>query len=357
MQTNYGIAQQIANQLRRVPGTADVRVQQMLGLPTLHLDIDRNLVTQVGMNPLDIAQSVLVSLSGSFQTAPASGWIPKTVLPIRWWCSRRNTGMTSLQDLMNMPVNDRSVPNSQVLGNLVQLSPTSRPAVVSHYGIEPVIDVYASTQGRDLGAVARETQKLLHPGDAETVALLRAIDDAPTRRAVAIERALLAQRGGGCHQRFGATQIEVPGLGTLLYLREGERARTRSSSRCGAAALDARAPLEPPPAADEAWDGSRAERAARRTDRGRRRAQRASALSGATRRCSSAHRRALPAGRCRAHQRPAAHVWVPGIDTWQALAERGVWVEGCAEGLGFARARAAAGRAAAAAAAARAGPC
>jgi multidrug efflux pump subunit AcrB len=71
--------------------------------------------------------------------------------------------MTSLQDLMNLPVNDRLVPNSQVLGNLVQLFPTSRPAVVSHYGIEPVIDVYASTQGRDLGAVARDTQKLLRP--------------------------------------------------------------------------------------------------------------------------------------------------------------------------------------------------
>ena len=77
MQTNYGIAQQIANKLRRVPGTADVHVQQMLGLPTLHLDIDRNLVTQVGMNPLDIAQSVLVSLSGSFQTAPSFWLNPK----------------------------------------------------------------------------------------------------------------------------------------------------------------------------------------------------------------------------------------------------------------------------------------
>ena len=64
---------------------------------------------------------------------------------------------------MNLPINDRSVSNSQVLGNLVQLSPTSRPAVVSHYAIEPVIDVYASTQGRDLGAVAKDTQKVLQP--------------------------------------------------------------------------------------------------------------------------------------------------------------------------------------------------
>ena len=77
MQTNYGIAQQIANSLRHVPGTADVHVQQMLGLPTLHLDIDRDLVTQIGMNPFDVAQSVLVSLSGSFQTAPSFWLNPK----------------------------------------------------------------------------------------------------------------------------------------------------------------------------------------------------------------------------------------------------------------------------------------
>src|SRR4029077_20286879 len=74
LQSNYTIAQEIANRLRRVPGTADVHVQQMLGLPTLHLEMDRNLVTQVGMSPRDVAQSVLVSLSGSFQTTP-SFWL------------------------------------------------------------------------------------------------------------------------------------------------------------------------------------------------------------------------------------------------------------------------------------------
>jgi multidrug efflux pump subunit AcrB len=71
--------------------------------------------------------------------------------------------MTSLQDLMNMPITDPGVSSTQVLGNLVQLSPTTRPAVVSHYQIEPVIDVYASTQGRDLGAVAKDTRAVLEP--------------------------------------------------------------------------------------------------------------------------------------------------------------------------------------------------
>jgi len=163
MQSNYAIAQQIANKLRRVPGTADVHVQQLLGLPTLRLNMDRDLVTQVGLNPRDVAQSVLVSLSGSFQTAPSFWLNPRNGVTYSMAVQSPQYRMTSLQDLMNMPVNDPAVQNSQVLGNLVQLSPTTRPAVVSHYSVEPVIDIYASTQGRDLGAVAKETEKVLEP--------------------------------------------------------------------------------------------------------------------------------------------------------------------------------------------------
>ena len=70
MQSNYVIAQQIANKMRHVPGTADVHVQQLLSSPTLHMDLDRTRITQVGLNARDVAQSVLISLSGSFQTAP-----------------------------------------------------------------------------------------------------------------------------------------------------------------------------------------------------------------------------------------------------------------------------------------------
>jgi multidrug efflux pump subunit AcrB len=104
---------------------------------------------------------VLVSLSGSFQTAPAFWLNPKNGVTYSVAVQSPQYRMTSLQDLLDMPVNDPAVPNSQVLGNLVQLAPTARPAVVSHYNVQPVIDVYASTQGRDLGAVARETEKVL----------------------------------------------------------------------------------------------------------------------------------------------------------------------------------------------------
>jgi CzcA family heavy metal efflux pump len=163
MQSNYVIAQEIANRLKHVPGTADVHVQQMMSLPTIHLQIDRTKVTQVGMNARDVAQSVLVSLSGSFQTAPNFWLNPKNGVTYQVAVQTPQYHMTSLQNLMDMPVNDPSVQASQVLGNLAQLTPAARPAVVSHYNVQPVIDVYVSTQGRDLGAVAKDTMKVLQP--------------------------------------------------------------------------------------------------------------------------------------------------------------------------------------------------
>jgi CzcA family heavy metal efflux pump len=163
MEQNYAIAQQMANRLRQIPGTADVHVQQMMSLPTLHLQIDRAKVTQVGMNARDVAQNVLVSLSGSFQTAPNFWLNPRTGVTYSVAVQAPQYRITSLQDLMNVPVTDSRVPSSQVLSNLAELSPAARPAVVSHYNVQPVIDVYASTQGRDLGGVADDTMKALKP--------------------------------------------------------------------------------------------------------------------------------------------------------------------------------------------------
>jgi hydroxymethylbilane synthase len=161
--------------------------------------------------------------------------------------------------------------------------------------------------------------------DAVTAQLLAGIDHVPTRRAVDAERALLAERGGGCHQRFGATQIEVPDLGALLYLREdGSEPQLRWTPAV---------PLAAPTGAVRPWDGSRAERAAIEP------IEAGDALSlqrlPGTEALFVAHGRALPEG-APARINPASHIWVPGLSTWQALAERGLWVEGCAEGLGIA---------------------
>src|SRR6202521_1459222 len=163
MSTNYGIAQKIANQVRHIPGTADVHVQQMMNLPTLHLDMDRTLINQVGLNARDVAQSVLISLSGSFQTAPNFWLNSKNGVTYSVAVQSPQYRMTSVQDLMNTPVTNASAQAPQVLGNLAQLTPVARPAVVNHYNVQPVIDVYASTQGRDLGGVASDVMKALKP--------------------------------------------------------------------------------------------------------------------------------------------------------------------------------------------------
>jgi hydroxymethylbilane synthase len=173
------------------------------------------------------------------------------------------------------------------------------------------------------GALAIECRS----DDPATAKLLAAMDDAPTRRAVDAERALLAMRGGGCHQQFGATQVELPGVGTLLYQRAAPGAPEAELH------WTPEAPLVTPTGPVRAWDGTKAMRAGVEPLAAGI-AHSAQALRSATA-VFVAHRRALPEDDSIAIN-PAAHVWVPGVDTWQALAARGIWVEGCAEGLGFA---------------------
>jgi CzcA family heavy metal efflux pump len=162
MRTSYDIGQKIANRLRLIPGAADVHVQQMLSLPTLYLDMDRTRINQVGLNAQNVAQSVLISLSGSSQTTPDYWLNPKNGVTYPVAIQTPQYHMTSLQDLMNTPVTGENA-QPQVLGNLVQITPVARPAVVNHYNVQPVIDVYASTQGRDLGGVASDIMKALKP--------------------------------------------------------------------------------------------------------------------------------------------------------------------------------------------------
>ena len=158
-QKTYEIAQQIANRMRHVPGTADVHVQQMLALPALYMDIERTRVTQVGLTARDVAQSALVSLSGSFQTTPNFWLNPKNEVTYQMAVQAPQYRMTNLQDILNIPM--MSPQGQQLMGNLVQLTPTVAPETVNHYDVQPVMDVYSSTQDRDLGAVARDTDTVL----------------------------------------------------------------------------------------------------------------------------------------------------------------------------------------------------
>jgi len=163
LQTNHDIGQRIANRLKTIPGAADVHVQQLMNLPTLFLDMDRTRINQVGLTAQNVAQSVLITLSGSFQTSPNFWLNPKNGVSYSIAVQTPQYHMTSLQDLMNTPVNRVGSAGEQVLGNLTRLTPTARPAVVNHYNVQPVIDVYASVQGRDLGGVSSDIMKALKP--------------------------------------------------------------------------------------------------------------------------------------------------------------------------------------------------
>ena len=163
MRGNYDLGQKIANRMRQIPGAADVHVQQMMNLPTLYLDMDRTKINQVGLTAQNVAQSVLITLSGSFQTAPNFWLNPKNGVTYPIAIQSPQYRETSLSDLMNTPVTRPGIVSAQVLGNLAQVTPVARPAVVNHYNVQPVIDVYASTQGRDLGGVANDIMKALKP--------------------------------------------------------------------------------------------------------------------------------------------------------------------------------------------------
>jgi len=157
---NYLIGEKLANEFRHIPGAVDVHVQQAFDNPTLYMEIDRSRAQSVGMQSRDVAQNVLVSLSSSFQTSPAFWLDPKNGVEYSVAVQEPQYRVDSYQALQNTPISG-SMPGSrpQILGNLVKTSTTARPAEISHYTTQPMINVYAAVDGRDLGGVADEVEK------------------------------------------------------------------------------------------------------------------------------------------------------------------------------------------------------
>jgi len=160
LQGNYAVAQELASEIRHIPGAVDVHVQQAFDEPTLRMDIDRTRVQSVGLQARDIAQNLLVSLSSSFQTSPAFWLDPKNGITYTVAVQTPQYRVDTFQALQNTPVtNSASSAQPQILANLVNTSTTARPALVSHYNAQPMVNVYAAVDGRDLGAVSGEVIK------------------------------------------------------------------------------------------------------------------------------------------------------------------------------------------------------
>ncbi|MGB2678715.1 MAG: efflux RND transporter permease subunit [Candidatus Acidiferrum sp.] len=159
---DYALGLKLANEIRHIPGAVDVHVQQAFDAPTLYMDINRTRAQYVGLQARDVAQNVLVSLSSSFQTSPNFWLDPKNGVSYTVAVQTPQYRVDNYQALQNTPVNSGlSGAPAQILGNLVDTSTVARPASISHYNVQPMINVYAAVDGRDLGSVATDVTKLV----------------------------------------------------------------------------------------------------------------------------------------------------------------------------------------------------
>jgi multidrug efflux pump subunit AcrB len=159
---NHEFANLLMKQLSSVTGIADLRIQQPFNQPKLRIDVDRTKALQAGFTQREIAGNLLVSLSGSFQTSPSFWLDPQSGVSYMVATQSPQYDFESLQDLENIPVNGSGPARWQMLANLGSITRGVGMATVSHYNAQTVLDIFGSTQGRDLGGVAREVQAIVN---------------------------------------------------------------------------------------------------------------------------------------------------------------------------------------------------
>ncbi|HZY74611.1 MAG TPA: efflux RND transporter permease subunit, partial [Edaphobacter sp.] len=158
---NRQYANKLFNEVKYIPGMADLRVQQPFNAPKLQVDIDRTKSQQAGYTARDVATNLLVALSGSFQTSPTFWMNPKTGVSYNVATQTPQYETDTLQSLGNLPIsNSRGAP-PQILNSLATIHPGQEQATVSHYNVQPVLDLYGSIQGRDLGSVSKDIDRIL----------------------------------------------------------------------------------------------------------------------------------------------------------------------------------------------------
>jgi multidrug efflux pump subunit AcrB len=158
---NRDFTDHLLAQIRHISGTTDLRIQQPFNLPRIQIDLDRTRAQQVGLTAHDVATSMLISLSGSFQTSPTFWLDPKNGVSYNIATQTPQYDIDSLQDLSNIPITGSAGAPPQILGNLASIYRGSTMALVSHYNVAPVIDIYGAVQGRDLGAVATDLDRVV----------------------------------------------------------------------------------------------------------------------------------------------------------------------------------------------------
>jgi multidrug efflux pump subunit AcrB len=158
---NRRYADELLDKVKYVPGTTDLRVQQAFNAPKLQIDIDRTKSQQAGYTARDVAGNLLVALSGSFQTAPTFWLNPKNGVSYNIATETPQYETDSLQGLGNLPITSNAGTPPQILNSLASIRHGQESATVSHYNVQPVLDIYGSVQGRDLGGVSRDVNRIL----------------------------------------------------------------------------------------------------------------------------------------------------------------------------------------------------
>jgi multidrug efflux pump subunit AcrB len=161
LEANRLFASSLLGKLMQVPGLVDLRVHQAFDQPQLQLDANRTRAAQVGLTQREVANNLLLSLSGSGQTTPTFWLNPKTGVSYSVNIRMPEYRLSSLQQLGNIPITGAGGARPQLMQGLATVSRSTGMAVVSHYNAQPVIDIFGSVQGRDLGSVSRAIQPIL----------------------------------------------------------------------------------------------------------------------------------------------------------------------------------------------------
>ena len=159
---NYAYANDLLKRLRMVSGIADLRIQQVFNYPQINVEVDRTLAGEVGLTQRDVANSLLVTLSGSGQVQPNFWLNNENGVSYPIVAQMPQYRVDTISDLVNVPVTSAKTKVPQYLGGLAQIAPGPSPGVVSHYNVQPVVDIYGAVQDRDLGSVAADIDRLLN---------------------------------------------------------------------------------------------------------------------------------------------------------------------------------------------------
>jgi len=166
LSADYAYANKLLAQIRHVPGVADARIQQSARQPTINVNMDRTRARYTGVTAADVTDSLVVNLASSSQVAPTY-WLNEqngVTYPIALQTPQYQ--INSLPALQNLPINATGAPTT-VLGGIADIRRTYSNAVVSQYDIAPMVEIYATTQGRDLGAVSADIQRIVAQNDKD----------------------------------------------------------------------------------------------------------------------------------------------------------------------------------------------